>query len=654
MALEESLVASAPAEPVSAEAPAETAVPALAAEGSDQARRAGLAAGLTWLFSLPVAVAVPSVLHLNPFTQRGGELPLAALFSAALVFVVIALRMRGPLLIGIIAGLFASYVGLVLAAALSGTPLPFEGVGGDTGRLSAMAVRYTVSWATSDGIVADVASEYPPLFPFLVGKTAVLLHVPAWQLVGPAEAVTVSASIVVAFVLWLRLVAPVKALAISALGLAAFGYPSKAYEIIALAAVVPLVLLTASRPSRGRLHWLPAGLMFGVLFLTYYAYLVFVAIGVAALIWTTWRSEEDRRAYVFYLVRIAAVALAVAAWFVIPYAWAMLTGGQQVADMFQSDQIPQNPFPFLSMSVLGLTQLAGLIGMLWYGRTTWWANPLLMIVAGAYAYRAISMVRWVATAHSGLFYYTTPLISTCLFIAAVLTAGEAVPALAERRRRVFSPVAGVAVMTLLIMLVAFSYWSDWMPAKAWNHTDDGAANVDWSTRQLGNQLAAEAHLDYLPDGHRPRYARLAEPGGPVGGLPYLPVTQIQQAVHDVRPGDERPRVLSYGEQLFAYLPWQGYISVDRDASLAPVRWPDRYAELTNLMHITDPAAFAAASAHTRFGPIDVFVLNHQGSGLVWQGLEMPTALRFERSQFAPAHFVVMDLNAKTTVVIRRP
>jgi hypothetical protein len=106
--------------------------------------------------------------------------------------------------------------------------------------------------------------------------------------------------------------------------------------------------------------------------------------------------------------------------------------------------------------------------------------------------------------------------------------------------------------------------------------------------------------------------------------------------------------------LFAFLPWRGYIGVERSASGGPVRWDDRYAELTRLSEITDPAMFAQASAHTRFGPIDVFVLHSEKPDLVWRPLGLPTTLRFQPGQFDSRDFVVVDhLPGSTVVAIRR-
>jgi hypothetical protein len=209
-------------------------------------------------------------------------------------------------------------------------------------------------------------------------------RVPAWRLLAPAAVLAVSASVVIGFVLWSRLTSPGAALAISALGLVAFGKPDKAHEVLALAVVVPMLLQTAGSPPRGRPHWLLAGLIGGVMALTYYAFLVYAALGVLVLAWLTWRAESDRRAYAWYLCRVVAVMLAVTSWYLIPYAAAMVRGGQQVADLYDSSLISASPLPFLEMTPLGMAQLAGVTGLLWLRRSVWWAPPLLALVLGAY------------------------------------------------------------------------------------------------------------------------------------------------------------------------------------------------------------------------------------------------------------------------------
>ncbi|WP_067824749.1 arabinofuranosyltransferase [Actinomadura kijaniata] len=634
-----------------------TAEPETAADGPRRPPRAralrqpGLVAVVTWLVTVPVAFALPGAAGLNPFEQRDADLPLSVCFGLAAVLAVVGVRWRGPVVLGVAAGLFGSFLALTLRTALSGTPFGYEGVFGDSGRISAMAVRYSVSWATSDGIVAGVPAEYPPLYPYIIGKLSLLLDRPAWELIGPAQALVVSASVVVSFALWSRLTRPAAALAISVLTLLPLGNPGKAYEVLALATFVPLVLGTVAASPEKRMHWLPAGLVTAVMCLTYHAYVVYSALGLVVLAVLSWREAADRRAYALYLARLAAVVAVLTSWYTLPYLWAALHGFQQVGDLYQAQQISEPPFPFLEPSLLRLVQLLGLVALLWYSRSQWWARPLLLIVIGAYAYRALGVVRWVTTGHTGLFYYTMPLISVCLLAGAVLGAGAAVPALARRKGRTFAVGAGPTVMTLLTLFVAFSYWSLWMPANLWKPNKNGGSDVDWSNAGDTNQRAASAHLQPLPDGTRPRHAREVES---TARMPYLPVTAIQRAVREVRTHDARPRTLSYDEQLFAFLPWRGYVGVDRTGTNGPVRWDDRHEQIRGLSRITDPAAFGRASSRTRFGPIDVFVLRREGDELVWKAEQSPSRLAFRRTQFDPAVFTVRDLDTTTFVAVRRP
>ncbi|WP_067477002.1 arabinofuranosyltransferase [Actinomadura hibisca] len=634
------------------------------------ARSASIIAFLTWIVALPLAFWLPDRLQLDPFVQRSANLPLAVLLATTVVLGAISLRWRGPWLIGVSAGAFAAYAALVMRSALSGTPFgysDFAGAGerisamGDSGRMAAMAVRYTVSWGTADGIVGTVASEYPPLYPYLIGKSALLLDEPAWMLIKPAQTVTMSLALLAGFVLWARVVPPAAALVITPLNLLLFLEPSKAYEMLALAVTVPLVLQTVARPGRGRLHWLPAGLLYSTLLLTYYAYLLFGAIGVLAFAWWTWRHEDDRRAYLRYLGRILALVAVLTAWYTIPYLWSMLGGGQQIGDQYSDGRLSINPFPFLSMSLFGLLQLIGLLGLLWYSRSRWWAPPLLSMVGGVYAYQAISYLRWVLTAHNGLLYYSRYLVGACLVAGAVLSAREAVPALAQRARHLVATGSVTVVVAVTMAFTGYGFWYGWMPVNHWKPRLSHGAAVSWKSTEHSNHMASRAHYMYFPDGSQPRHAAQVSSLLPRlkgdGQWRYLPIDAIQRTVHEVRPHDVRPHVLSYDEQLFAFLPWNGHLGVDRVASYAAVRWPDRFQRLVELSRITDPAAFAQATARTGFGPIDVFVLQARGDDLVWRGIQVPPPqrdLHFTRAQFSDPQFVVKDLGYGTVIAVRRP
>jgi hypothetical protein len=610
---------------------------------------------VTWLVLAPVAMILPPLAHVDPFAMRGAMLPVAVggLLLAAFIAVFLGLpallgrpvgrraHVFAEPLAGAAAGIFAAWVALTLRTALNGTPFGFAGLTGDTGRLTAMAERYSVTLTSADGIVADVAAEYPPLYPWLIGRASAITAVPAWRLLGVAEILTTSAAVLVAFLLWQRLVSPPVALAIAVAGLAAFGEPRKAYEVIALAVFVPWTLATLGMPPRGRLRWLPGGVIGGLLILTYHGFLMWASLGVISLAWLTWRAADDRRGYLLHLVKVVVVATAVASWYLVPYLVALLRhGGQMVADLYQSPSIPANPFPFLVATPLGVLQLTGLAGALWYRRTAWWATPLLCLVLGTYLYRALMLMRFVVDGHTGQLYYTSRLVSGLLAAAGVLTLVQVVPGLFRRLATRPAPPRGLgaAVLAILIAWTGFTYWRTWMPGPAGSPSAIAAAPRAWPAN-----YTTYAHVEPLPSGRRPRYA----PDRPA--TRWFPVDPIRRAVSGALGPDATPRTLSYDERLFAYLPWPGYIAVDRTAAYTPTRFDDRHAALVRLATVADPVVFAQAGAHTPFGRIDLFVLRRSGADWVWRDVH------FHPGQFGPTDFaIVADLPENTVLAIRRP
>jgi beta-xylosidase len=124
------------------------------------------------------------------------------------------------------------------------------------------------------------------------------------------------------------------------------------------------------------------------------------------------------------------------------------------------------------------------------------------------------------------------------------------------------------------------------------------------------------------------------------------VKPIRTAVTDALGRNAAPRTLSYDERLFAYLPWPGYIAVDRTAASSTTHWDDRHAALASLSAIPTPDAFAAAAANTRYGAIDVFILHADSSTWTWNDIQ------FRPAQFTPTHFTVRTLPNNTVLAIR--
>ena len=160
---------------------------------------------VVWALCLPVALSLPGAIGLAPNTTRGSAPPLVAAIALLVAGVLIARRWQSPWVVGAMVGAFAGWVVFAMHTGLYGSPYGFNGIGVDAGRLSAQAERYTTTLHSADGIVGSVPAEYPPLFPWLVARTAVLAGVPAWRLLGLSETLLMSLTVLAAFVLWRRM-----------------------------------------------------------------------------------------------------------------------------------------------------------------------------------------------------------------------------------------------------------------------------------------------------------------------------------------------------------------------------------------------------------------------------------------------------------------
>lgn len=620
--------------------------PRHAARGGSPALGTSLAALLTWLASLPLAFAFAR-LGGDPFQLRTAVIPVVVAVAGVLVTAIAAHRWRADLACGIAAGLLGGWVAFTLRLALHGTPYGFDGLRGDAGRMAAMANRYAGALRSSDGIVPSVPSHYPPLFPWLVGRAAALLHEPAWRLLGPAEAITLSLAVVAGFALWRFLVPGPLALALTLPVLLSFALPEKAYEIVALAVFAPWVIATFGTPPRGRrLHWLPAGLIGGLGIALYWAFIMYGALGIGALAVLTWRQNPHRAQYLRHVALTAGVAAVAASWYLVPYAgWAMLHGSSQVDDLYQGGGISDSPLTFLAMTPLSLLELIGLAGMVWWRGRVWWGKPLLLLVGSAYAYWLIWLALFAVSGHTGLLQDTPRMTEALLASAGVLTIVEASPGVV-RRLAVTTVPAGVAALALCVLAIwtAVSSWQAWMP---------GGPPVAVGLYQPAvtgspNETTA-AFTTALPDGGYPRYgpARLRQP--------WFPVDPVKADVGSVLGPDAAPVVLSASEELFAYVNWPGYIPVSMGAAGTNTNWPARYAALRRLARATDPATFAAASARTPFGPIDVFVLDTAAGRWTWAPTDSPMGpVSFSPAQFSPRTFAIFTgLPGHTVVAVRR-
>jgi hypothetical protein len=608
-----------------------------------------LAALIIWIVCLPVAFGLASLGPANPFLLRVAMVPVVLAIGGVIVVGIASRRLPADLASGIGAGLFGGWVAFTLRVALHGTPFGFDGLAGDAGRMADMANRYASTWHSADGIVSSVPSHYPPLFPWLVGRTSALINVPAWKLLGPAEAITLSFAVVAGYILWRKLLPGPLALAVTLPVLLCFSLPEKAYEILALSVFVPWAMATFGDPPRGRLHWLPAGLIGGLGVVLNWAFIIYGALGILALAVLTWRASPDRGRYVRHLVLTVIVALVVASWYLVPYlGWGFLHGSKQVDDLFQGGGIQDSPLLFLTPSAIGVLELIGVIGLLWYRGRVSWGMPLLLLTASAYAYWLLGLAAFSLTGHTLLLQDTPRLIGPMLAAAGVLTIVHTAPRIA-RRISVRSVPAGLPALALCLLVVwtAITAWQGWMPG---GPTPVGGLYQPAVSTAWNESTAAFATP--LPDGS---YVPVAAERGIHDA--WFPTDPVKKDVTSVLGASATPVTLSTAEELFTFVNWPGYIAVSMGAAGTNTNWPARYAALQKLSRITDPAAFDAASARTAFGPVDVFILQRSSpTRWTWQPIDAPyPVLTFTPAQFSPHAFTVFtNLPGNLVVAVRQP
>ncbi|MBE1488670.1 arabinofuranosyltransferase [Plantactinospora soyae] len=606
---------------------------------------ASLWATLTWAVGFPLAVLLVKLLDGNPLTGRGSVGPVAIGIIGGVVLLVLVVRRYSDAILGLAAGGYAAWCGLTLVASYHGTPFGDSGLRGDSARLATMATRFSTTWQPVDGIVPSVPAEYPPLFPWLLGRLSTIIDRPAWSLIGYGEAALISAAVLFAFLLWRGIVPTPVALALAVLPPWVFAQPRKSYEIITIAVFVPWVLRTFTNRSRseGGLHWLSAGIIGGLLVQTYQGYLLFGVLGILAIMAFTWHGAADRMAYLRHVIGAGLTAFVVASWYLVPYLYGTLVlGGSRVNDYFISPAIVEDPLgvwfltgPFVNP--LYMIELVGLLGLVWYWKTRWWARPMLLLVAGVYVYRWALVLIFVSNGHTLYLHYTTRLIGLVFASAGILTVIAAVPALARRVTTRSLRGVGVLSTAALLVVAAMAGLGTWMP---WPR---GINDVSRPVDSYSPNLATYTHAEPLPNGKRAKYA----PKGVT--VAWFPAEPIREVVEGTLGEGARPSTLAYDERMFAYYPWKGYVAVERLASNTFSHWDERHAELVRIAGIKDPAEFARASADTEYGGIDVFVLRRRGAGWMWGDVV------FDAAQFSPTYWrVADDLPSNTAVAVRLP
>ena len=600
---------------------------------------------VAWIVTALLGYGIVRLWNVNPLTVQGVTMPLSIGTGGALILTGLAWRFRSDWIIGIGAGAYAGWATTTVAAALNGTPYGYGNLIGDAGRMSALVTHFTKTWHNTDASDPSLPSEYPPLYPMLVGRVAAILGRPGWTMLGKAQEVLIGAVVVAAFVLWLRLVHPALALAIAVVFPPALAEPSKVNEILALVVLIPTLLGTFVPPRTGkRLNPVVAGVITGLMVPWFPNLLIVSIFGVIAVICYGWWRSAERRSYLVRVAITVGVAFVLASWYIIPLVHGYLTGHPEVvADQYLTSSLAVDPLRLFttSMDLFNVLSVIGIVGTVLLIRRAWWAPPLTLFLVGTQVFRVVLLARLTSTGHAFVLFYSRYLATYTTMVAGLLVVSRLIVWL-MRRAQSWERGATLALRPTVVVAVAafvsvagFTAWTMWAPSPR------GLNNRVTDTTGSGRNLATLAHAELLPDGRRVKMSTHVTSHE-------FPTNKVIDTVRATLGKNANPIVLCYDQRLFAFEPWRDWLPPSRTSSNALVRWDTRFALLQRLSTITDPVAFAEATDHTEFGAIDVFVLRSGGS--YWTSTD---GIHFQLNQFSDPSFVITRLTPTLLIVVRR-
>lgn len=401
--------------------------------------------------------------QLYALTTVGQFVCLAGLLGAGLVW------RRGRELVAKVAGVvfLAALSVVTLAMPLGATKLYLFGVSVDQQFRTEYLTRLTDSAIPHDMTYLGLPPFYPPGWFWIGGRLAALTGTAGWEMFKPWAIISITAAIVVAFVLWAIMIRFELALIVStATAATTLAYSSaEPYAAIITVLLPPVFVLAWSGLRGGSRHggwgavvgvgvFLGGAALFYTLLLGYAAFTLTLMALVVAVVSRAW--GPLMRLAVIYVI---AAAIGLIGWG--PYLLAAAKGApadKGTAQHYLPIDGAQLTFPMLSVTLLGALCMVGTVWLIIRARSSVRAGALAVAVLAVYAWSLLSMVTTLVGT-TLLSFRLQPTLTVLLAAAGAFGFVEATRAIATR----YQPAAGrriLAVATTVGALGAMTFAQD--------------------------------------------------------------------------------------------------------------------------------------------------------------------------------------------------
>jgi galactan 5-O-arabinofuranosyltransferase len=530
--------------------------------------------------------------QLHALTTVGQFVCLVGLFAAGWLW-----RTRRKRLAAAVSTVFLSALSVVtLAMPLGATKLYLFGVSVDQQFRTEYLTRLTDTAAPHDMTYIGLPPFYPPGWFWLGGRLGDLTGTPAWEMFKPWSIISITAAIVVSFVLWATMIRFELALVVAtATAATTLAYASaEPYSAIITVLLPPVFVLAWSGLRGGERHggvqgsgrgWaavVAVGLFLGLAALFYtllLGYAAFTLVIMALLAAATRRSWAPLMRLV--VIAVISGALALIGW--ASYLLAATRGSPSdsgTAQHYLPSDGAQLTFPMLDFTLLGALCMVGTLWLVVYGRNSTRAGALAVAVLAVYAWSLLSMLTTLVGT-TLLSFRLQPTLTVLLAAAGAFGFVEATLAIAAR----YTPQTRQRVVAAGATL--------------------GAIGAMTFTQDIPDVLRPDLVVAYTDtDGSGQRADRR-----PPGAEQYYRAVDAKITEVTGRPRNQTV-VMTADYSFLAYYPYYGFQGLTSHYANPLAQFKERSAAIEGWATITKPDQFIAALDQLPWQPPTVFLMRH--------------------------------------------